>query len=153
MLLGILSALGIYLATQATKNMAKAAASENWQATDGQILESGFTVRGVRRSRQAATVNVRYNYQVGDSSYVGSTLSFEKQDSFRPASAEKILKPFPSGASCKVYYDPKEPSKSVLIKGGRSGNTINLVVGLLMLVGGLVIAVDCWIGAINARKS
>ena len=152
-MLGILLALGTYLATQATANMAKAAASENWKSTDGQILQSGFKVRGIRRSRQAATVTVRYNYKVGDSSYVGNLLSFEKQDSFRPSTAEEILKPYPSGAKCKVYYDPTDPSKSVLIKGVRSGNTINFFVGLAMILGGFVLAIDCWIGAANARGS
>ena len=150
---GVFAALGTYLSTQASANMAKAAASADWKAADGQIIQSGFEVRGIRRSRQAATVSVQYRYRVGDSPYIGNLLSFEKQDSFRPATAEEILKPYPSGAKCKVYYDPDDPSKSVLIKGIRSGNTINLVVGLLMILGGVVMAIDCWIGAANVRGS
>lgn len=151
--LAIFSALGIYLATQAASNMAKATASESWQATNGTIRSSGFTVRRGRRGRQSATVNVSYSYTVGSDSYTGTTLSFEKMDSFSPGDAEELLRPYSQGVNCKVFYDPGDPSKSVLIKGVRGSNSINLVLGLLFILGGIVMAVDSWIGALNAHRS
>ena len=151
--LAIFGALGIYLATQAYGNIAKASASENWKSASGRIAQSGFEVRSGRRGKQTATVSVRYSYEVDGSSYTGNTLSFEKQDSFHPDTAASLLKPYPSGANCTVYYDPKQPSKSVLIKGARSGNVINCVMGFLFLLLGLGLAIDSWIGAINASRS
>ncbi len=150
--LGIFSALGIFLFSQANENMARAAASESWQPTDGKILDSGFTVRGIQRRKQAATITVRYEYKIGDSAYSGSTFSFEKQDSYSPNVAEAKLKPYPPGATCTVYYDPESPSESVLIKGVQSSNTFYFWMGLASILCGTVLAIDSWLGAVNAHR-
>ncbi len=150
--LGIFGTLGVYLLTQASDNMALAAASEDWQPTEGKILESGFTVRGVQKRKQAATTRVRYQYKVGGATYTGATLSFEKQDSFSPAVAEAKLQPYPPGADCTVYYDPQSPSNSVLIKGVQSSNQLYFWLGLASILCGIVMAIDCGLGAINAHR-
>ncbi|GAA5510861.1 hypothetical protein Rcae01_06371 [Novipirellula caenicola] len=150
--LGIFVTLGVYLLSQASDNMALAAASEDWQPTEGKILESGFTVRGIQKRKQAATTHVRYEYKVDNATYTGTTLSFEKQDSFSPAVAEAKLQPYPPGADCTVYYDPQSPSNSVLIKGVQSSNQLYFWLGLASILCGVVMAIDCGLGAINAHR-
>ena len=144
--------LGSYLVAQARTNMAKATASETWQATDGRILNSDIQVRGLTRRKRRATVTVSFQYNVGEQSYTGNKLSFEKQDSFQPEAAEELLRPYPSGATCTVYYNPDNPADSVLLKGARGSNTINLMVGVFFAIAGIATAADCWIGAFNARN-
>ena len=144
--------LGSYLVVQARMNMAKATASETWQATDGRILKSDIQVRGLTRRKRRATVTISFQYNVGEQSYTGNKLSFEKQDSFQPEAAEELLRPYPSGATCTVYYDPDNPADSVLIKGTRGSNIINLLTGVFFAIAGLATAADCWIGAFNARN-
>ncbi|EMI19595.1 putative membrane protein [Rhodopirellula maiorica SM1] len=150
--LGIFTALGVYLLGEANENMALAAASEDWQATEGKILDSGFDVRGIQRRKQAATIRVRYEYTVGGANYTGNKLSFEKQDSFSPAVAEAKLKPYPPGAQCTVYYDPEKPTDSVLIKGTQGSNQLYFWLGLASILCGIVMAIDCVLGAINAHR-
>lgn len=148
--LGIFTALGVYLVGLASENMELAAASESWEPTDGTILASGVEARGAKR--RAATISIRYEYQVGDSTYTGSNLSFEKQDSYTPSIAEAKLRPYPAGAKCTVYYDPQNPTQSVLIKGAQSSNQFYFWLGLASIVTGIVLAIDCAIGAVNAHR-
>ena len=150
MFLLLLGGVGSYLIYDSNRNMAKAAASESWQATQGKILQSDFSVRGLGRKRRA-TVTVGFRYNVGGKSYTGNRLSFEKQDSFRPRNAEALLKPYPKGSNCMVYYNPNNPSDSVLIKGARSANNANLFAGVFFLIAGMACCTDCCIGAFNAR--
>lgn len=150
--LGIFAGLGTYLFRQASQNIAKVKAAESWSSTDGEILDSGFRVRGVQRSKQTATITVSYQYQVDGVSYTGNTFSFEKQDSHRPNIAEAKLEPYPPGADCTVYYNPQSPSESVLIKDAQSSNTLFYWMGLAFILCGVVLAIDCWLGAINAQR-
>ena len=151
-MLGVLGALGIYLFGQANENMAKATESESWLPAEGTIQNSDFSVRGIQARKQAATITVRYAYTVDGSRYTGNTLSFEKQDSYSPNIAEAKLRPYPPGANCTVYYNPNSPSESVLMKGAQSSNAFNYWIGLAFMLCGIVIAIDCCIGAVNVYR-
>ena len=70
--------------------MTKASASENWLATDGKMLESGYTITYHRRGRNAK-VRVSYQYEVGDKSYTGDNLSFENPDHFSVGECRRLV--------------------------------------------------------------
>jgi hypothetical protein len=121
--------------------------TNDWPAAAGRIVESKIVEKkvdgssGRRRSRisdRDYTVDVRYSYEVEGQKFEGDRLRYgnESHDSRASAMEEQSL--FAPGKEVQVYYDPKTPSQSVLIKGiGLSW--LGMVLGLMALVIGLVV--------------
>jgi hypothetical protein len=56
-------------------------------------------------------------------SYVSNTVTFSELMGFedtKKSVAEKAVNQFPAGCTVPVYYDPENPQKSVLRRGGDS---------------------------------
>lgn len=121
--------------------------TNDWPAAAGRIVESKIVERkvdgssGRRRTRSSDrdyTVDVRYSYEVEGQKFEGDRLRYgnESHDSRASANDEQLL--YPQGKAVQVYYDPKTPSQSVLIKGiGLSW--LAMALGLMALVIGLVV--------------
>lgn len=123
--------------------------TNDWPAAAGRIVESKIVEKkvdgssGRRRSRSSDrdrdyTVDVRYSYEVEGQRFEGDRLRYgnESHDSRASAMEEQSL--FASGKEVQVYYDPKTPNQSVLIKGiGLSW--LGMALGLMALVIGLVV--------------
>ncbi len=126
--------------------------TNDWPAAAGRIVESKIVESkiverkvdgssGRRRTRSSDrdyTVDVRYSYEVEGQKFEGDRLRYgnESHDSRASAMEEQSL--FASGKEVQVYYDPKTPSQSVLIKGiGLSW--LGMALGLMALVIGLVV--------------
>jgi hypothetical protein len=121
--------------------------TNDWPAAAGRIVESKIVEKkvdgssGRRRSRISDmdyTVDVRYSYEVEGQKFEGDRLRYgnESHDSRASAMEEQSL--FAPGKALQVYYDPKTPSQSVLIKGiGLSW--LGMALGLMALVIGLLV--------------
>lgn len=151
-LLVVLGGIGISIFQRGSWNAALASDSEKWIPAEGQILDSGYTLRASRKGRQVATIHIRYQYRVAGATYTGSNLSFENHSSHLPDVAKAILKPYPPGATCTVYHDPQSPTNSVLERGSQSGNQLEMVIGIAIVLCGLFFFYDCVAGAINALR-
>lgn len=147
-LFSVFLAIGVYLGRQAVDFRAKVAASTNWEAAPGTIVSSGFKTR-LHNGRQYATIQISYRFDVDGSSYTGNTLAFEKLDSMTVGVAEARLKPYPTGASCAVFYDPTSPTNNVLEKGSQGSNTFQMLMAAFFILAGIVCAYDCAAGAVN----
>ena len=107
----IFGALSIYRAYE----------SRGWPGVPGVVVSSkvvrisGSRSRrsGPRRTSRAAAVE--YRYVVGDQEHVGRRISFAGT----PAGdgARDVVRRYPRGADVTVYYDPDDPSSSVLEVG------------------------------------
>jgi hypothetical protein len=118
--------------------------TNDWPAAAGKIIESKVSGSSGRRSPGSRstnwdyTVDVRYSYEVDGQKFEGDRLRYgnESHDSWISAKDEQSL--YPPGKAVQVYYDPKTPNRSVLIKGiGLSW--LGMALGLMALVIGLVV--------------
>lgn len=110
--------------------------TNGWPAAAGGIVESKVTA--TPGTDHDYTVDVRYSYEVDGQKFEGDKLRYgnESHDSRTSAMEEQSL--FAPGKEVQVYYDPKTPSRSVLIKGiGLSW--VMMALGLMALVIGLVV--------------
>jgi hypothetical protein len=106
---------------------------------------------GIYNARTFAPV-ARYEYEVGGRKYFGERIrpGYLKVGSI--AAAEKILKPYPVGATVPVRYDPADPNSSVLELTTSSSPMMMMIIGgLLMLFGG-ALAVAAMAGAFPDRN-
>ena len=147
----VCGAMAGYLYTQANEFNALGAASEDWASAPGKVVAADYKTRMSRR-RTAATINIRYTFEVDGRTYSGSTLAFEKLDSLRADAAEQRLKPYPAGATVDVYYDPEDPTRNVLEKGVKSSNSGLLWAAAAFLIGGLVALYDGVAGGVNVIR-
>lgn len=126
--------------------------TNDWPAAAGRIVESKIVESkiverkvdgssGRRRTRSSDrdyTVDVRYSYEVEGQKFEGDRLRYGNDSHDSRASAMEEQSLFASGKEVQVYYDPKTPSQSVLIKGiGLSW--LGMALGLMALVIGLVV--------------
>lgn len=117
--------------------------TNDWPGATGKIVESKVSRSSGRREPRSRstdrdyTVDVRYSYEVDGQKFEGDRLRRVNQ-SHKWSSAKKEQSLFPPGKEVQVYYDPKTPSQSVLIKGiGLSW--MMMALGLMALVIGLVV--------------
>lgn len=105
-------------------------ASATWPSAGGTILESG-TRQMKHRGSVRIYPSVKYSYTVGGAAYEGETIQLSSEYAGE-AQAQEIAQRFRPGP-VQVYYDPNNPSESVLQPGGA------VRIQWFMLVGGSVI--------------
>ena len=66
-----------------------------------------------------ASVQIRYNYAVGNQTYKGQHVSFADAFHIRMFGIESIVSRYPKGTRVWVYFDPENSQKAVLEKGIR----------------------------------
>lgn len=126
--------------TQRSKANAMVGATGAWPTAPGTITATE-TLRG--GSTQYATFSpvVRYDYQVGGRSYAGDRLRPGYVKVGSRSAAERMLQPYPVGASVPVRYDPADAASSLLELKTSSAPLMTAVVGgILILFGGALAA-------------
>lgn len=118
--------------------------TQDWPSVPGRIISSEIESRDSRsrssggRSRTDTdySVKIRYAYEVAGQSLEGTRIQYGYQSHDGRASARKEQSRYLPAKEVQVYYDPDNPSRSVLVKGaGTSWLAIGL--GSLALVLGL----------------
>ncbi|WP_171016367.1 DUF3592 domain-containing protein [Pseudomonas sp. F(2018)] len=90
--------------------------SREWPTTEGVITESHITRTTEQRSsmRYEYEVRVRYSYSVDGVSYSGDRLRIRRNRYSWETNAQRELAEYPVGQRVRVYYNPKEPERSLL---------------------------------------
>lgn len=90
-----------------------------WTSTQGKVLESKV-VRSLMASEDKGPgyePSVQYEYSVAGKEYKGSQIALVQALRFTRGRAEDIARQYREGSRVTVYYDPKDPSSSVLQRG------------------------------------
>ena len=113
--------------------------STSWPSVPGTIVESkvrAFKVRLFGRDHEPSfRADVTYEFYVAGMPYTGDTISFNP-GSTHPMSVTSRVQQYPLGKTVLVYYDPEDPSRSVL-QPGSGGITITLFTGFMLLGGAI----------------
>ena len=133
--------VGVLLLLFVTQQWILGYASLTWQTTQGKITSSKAIPCSRKYDRFGSQASIVYKYSVNSVSYSSNNITFTF-DSLAPScgNAEKIMTQFPLGKSVIVYYDPKNPEKSVLRPGGTNFmgigfSLLSLILGINLLMG------------------
>lgn len=114
----LLFGVTMYLGIQQAREMG---ASRDWSTTEGVIDTSRIARRHKTSSehtspaaRHEYSVTVQYSYHVDGVSYSGSRLRIRPVKYRSKENAQRELAEYPAGQRVRVYYDPKQPERSVL---------------------------------------
>lgn len=113
----------------------QAAGARSWARTTGRIVSSTVSRPALvgKGDETRATVEVRYQYHVGDKDYEGDRIRFGGRSGTSAVIADRIAAKYPPGAVVDVYYNPKSPSRAVLEPGDK-GNVTALIAFLIVFV-------------------
>lgn len=132
----------LFILAMLQKNKAKKVA-ETWPKTSGTVEKSELSIRQDTDSDGSSSTtyaaHVVYSYQVegkqlnNDKIGFGSVLGGRKK-------AEMKVEEYPVGKVVAVYYDPKDPTKSV-IEPVATSFSILLVAGILLIALAVVVGI------------
>lgn len=126
----LLIVVGLCLFTAGLMRWKWAYSSPGWSETKGTILTSVDGTSGAHR--KSAVGRVSYAYRVSGTAYVGKRISYIRR--FVPYA---VTGSYPTGREVSVKYDPRSPSRCVLIAGGDPGVwTWQFAFGIPMLIAG-----------------
>ena len=105
------------------RNLQIALNSIQWPYTTGTILKAELkkvTYKGSSQNRGGHTstqTDYQYSYKIQGTEYTSSRVTMSDKVVKTTGSLSKILKSIKEGQNVKVYYNPKDPSFSVLQRG------------------------------------
>ena len=119
--------------------------SENWDKGTATITSSEIEktesrskdAQGFTRTSTSFSVRVTYAYTVEGSNYEGNTVGFGTMSHNERSDAQEELKSYPKGKTIEVYYDPENPSDSVLKKGVFWPMYIMISIMIIILIGSI----------------
>jgi hypothetical protein len=133
--------LGLYLILSAHDKYSLARkARKTWFTTSGIILDSKLNLHAVTSSNRSNVKlsyapKVTYQYQVLNQTYTGERLAFDSITYSFEELSKKPQRP-QTGETVLVFYDPADPTKSVLEPKTSIGGNL-LIFGTICLVCGL----------------
>lgn len=125
--------LGAALAAWSAHEYWRGRASLSWPAADGEVMSSTVRERRGRRGPFYES-DVEYRYAVGGVEFTGRRPSFGgvRLAERSPAVAYAELGGLEPGARVPVYYDPRDPRRSVLRPGSRREDLGFVAIGLTL---------------------
>ena len=140
-LVGVLTgALFCYRIVQATT-------STGWPSVTGELESSelkevvyrGREVGGRPDEASAWVVNFNYSYQIADKKYHGSRVTYSDGVNKTVRALRKLQNRYQGQSQIQVYYNPKNPSQSVLVPGLSIFNLTPLITSTLFVLAGVFV--------------
>lgn len=99
--------------------------TKDWPATPGRIIESEIETRSNSSHARGRTarrdtdysVSIRYSYEVAGQKFEGQRLQYGNKSHDKHSMAKQEQSLYPAGKEVQVFYDPRNPKSSVLLKG------------------------------------
>jgi hypothetical protein len=130
----------------------KAQASLDWLSVEGEIAHSAVLLERDRAGsgNRISKADIVYRYKVGGRDYSSTTISVCDMGA-GSRYAESIVERYPDKLKVKVYYDPSDPSDSLLEPGDAAGVKLLSLIGGGFLAGGLFFLVMSLTGHVNVQ--
>lgn len=136
--------LGVFMIYFWMNSMKEIKASKSWPSVEGKVISSTIEIKQQESNGKMINIfypKVRYGYFVSGSQLFNDRISFGDYGSNKRKSARKICNKYPADLSVTVFYNPQNPSISVLERKGGLGNLVALAVGILFCLGGVLLFV------------
>ncbi len=139
----LLSTVGLGLVVYNLILIKKGKQTSTWLEVKGQITKSeiGISQNPTKESFETYyRSDIEYEYEVtgkkykSDQAYLGDKVYLTSKEK-----AEKTLKMFPINQTVSVFVNPDNYAESVLIKGSGANRVLNIVLGLILVIIGVLI--------------
>jgi Protein of unknown function (DUF3592) len=134
---------------QGNDDIQKAQATHSWSKTTGTITYSKVSDAGIDPSpgkidkSSIARIHrpvIKYNYHVNNLQYQGNTIYFGDDNARNVVSyADEVVAKYRPRKQAVVYYNPRQPTLSVLEPGTSETTFLPLTFGRILVVGGICV--------------
>jgi hypothetical protein len=147
--------LGLLSLTIGCRQMLAAARSSDWPSAEGQVLSSRVKVShgSGAHGGTSYSADIGYSYEVGQARHLASRVAYGDYGASLQGHALSIVERYPVDSHVRVFYDPEEPSESVLEPGVKLQTFLFPVLGLLFTAAGGAILWDVPRRLRSLRKS
>lgn len=153
----MLIVIGGGLVSWSSRSTSRVSATSAWPTAQGTVLSSDVAVDTTRlsggRFSEEYRADIRYRFLVDGETYESNVFVLGLPKSFADrAEAEKIVEAHPAGGAVTVHYEPGNPARSALERGGtipQAFGLMTLTAGILLLIG-LLLAIS---GALGWARS
>ena len=133
-------AIGAVILRYAMRTAEKARQSESWPSVEGEIAHSAilYNTDTTTTNGSVATykADIAYRYKVNGANYSSSKVAFLDLASSSTGRAQSIVERYPDKSKVDVYYNPADPSESILEPGSTGGiNVLYLIAGIFATAG------------------
>lgn len=152
--LGILACIillfaGSGLSAYGTMIAYKAYVTGTWSSVEGTITSSKTTVRTSSHTSPGAPgetnatyfAEIQYSFEINGLSQVSDKVSFSRSSYGTESEARAVVDKYPAGSSVKVYYNPSNPTETILEAGLTFAATLPLIIGLALLAIATLLAI------------
>jgi hypothetical protein len=153
---GVLLLLGAFLVFTGVRQRTQAQASSGWPSVQGKALSAevkteSHTDTRTHQRRTSFRPAVAYEYQVNGVSYRGSRVAFADFSNLGSSDAQRILSQVVQGDSVQVFYNPQDPTETVLLNANVPGTDWKIIGGVALIL--LVIAYLVWAFVLHKRAT
>lgn len=129
--------VGVLSVGLAIRNLLKGSASRRWPQVQGRILRALVLVQTESEGGDSYTPQVEYEYTVEGIEYRGKRLRYgQTTGSWGRKQAKRTIGRFTVGGPAPVWFNPRKPADSVLVRGTSWGNLAILFAGLVFVGAG-----------------
>jgi hypothetical protein len=107
----------------------------SFSSTDGRIVSSS-TYTSTPKRKTYYHYSIEYEFTVNGKNYRSGEITFDNNYSLEQKFAQAYISKYPVGKKVSVYYDPRDPSFSVLEreeKGDASAELLFLIISVLVI--------------------
>ena len=119
--------------------------SGDWPTTEGKMIESRIKTRRKKGKKKRLLV-IKYAYQVNGSRHINNKAQYLDNVFYSTTRKKEIVSQFPAGKIIPVYYNPDNPSQSVLFPGFSTGSFFGGIA-----LGSIFMGIGMW-GLVHLRK-
>lgn len=141
-------AMALWGLTQRSKANALVGAARTWPTVPA-IMTGTEIVRGGSNRAPTFSPVVRYEYELEGRKYVGTRLRAGYVKVGSRGAAERMLQPYPVGASVPVRYDPADIQSSLLELETSSSPMLMAVIGVVLVLFGGAMAILAATGSLS----
>ena len=123
---------GGWLCASAIINMRRSHRAQHWSSCYGRIIESGTEIISETEDHISTRPLIRYEYRIDGTTYKSQHCWFGQSISI-PALNNSLLKRFSQGKQVIVYYNPRRPEESVLLRGVTLHSTLLLIISIALI--------------------
>lgn len=135
---------GLCIAVWGFSSLLKAKESVNWPTTQGIVISSTvYDSKSHEESsdKSAYHAKVFYEFNVNDTQYSSSRISFGDYGSGDPSHANDIVGRYPAGMNVMVYYRANKPNECLLEPGIKTQSFFMLGFGLVFFIAGIFLII------------
>ena len=114
MILGGLTVMLSIMLVVALRKAAKQDATSQWPSCEGMVVASRVEQSTSRKGGTSYKPKVLYRYSVNGVTREGSTISFNPRSTAREDAFTTVTDLYPVGRTIRVWYQPNDPSQTVL---------------------------------------